>query len=317
MNQQSPRRRTPAPVADGRNGFTLVELLFALVLGLVVTGASLNFAVSVFRNVEGDKEREEVYRNGRFVGMSLGRDIQYAGVGVESLVRSGTVSTRADSVIILYVPWTPALAHPHEIVTPLGSSNPLPAGGTCGARCIRFHKDSGGNTDLAAGDLARLQVNTTRHLIIVESIVDNGTTFDLTFTNHTAILGFEAGLTGGLLLDNTTTFVQEMRPIVYFEQDSVLFRGDRFDSTGVLTSAPMAYGVTAWNAEMVFTDGDTAVSANVADADATNDFDDVLGIWVTSTLGTNRPIRTVDGNAFERDYDWLLTPRNLMYERNR
>ena len=68
-----------------RGGFSLIELLIALVLGLLVTTVALNFAISVFRSVEGDKVREEVYRNSRFIGMSLGRDIQTTGVGMESL----------------------------------------------------------------------------------------------------------------------------------------------------------------------------------------------------------------------------------------
>jgi len=302
---------------NDRLGFTLVELLFALVIGLVVTSASLNFAISVFRNVEGDKVREEVYRNSRFVGSSLGRDIQYTGVGIESEVRFGTASTRGDTVVILYVPHDPQLAHAHEIVTPLGSSNPLPAGGTCGSYCIRLQKDPGGNFDLGAGDLARLQVNTERHLIIVQSITDNGTTFDLTFRPDTILFGMEAGFQGGLLLDNTTTFVQELEPIVYFVQDSVLFRSEGFDSTGAMIAGPMAFGVNDWDASMVFVDGDTATSVNTLDSDFTNDLDDVLAILVRTTLGANRPIRVVGGGEFTRDYEWLLTPRNLMYERNR
>ena len=302
---------------EARGGFTLVEMLFALVLGLVITASALSFAINVFRNVEGDKEREEIYRNSRFIGMSLGRDIQYAGVGIESEIQFGTISTLADTLVILYVPWTPTLAHAHEIVTPLGSSNPLPAGGTCGSYCIRLQYDAGGGFNLAPGDLARLQVNTERHLIVVESVVDNGTNFDLTFRPDTMLLGFDAAFQGGLLLDNTTTFIQEMGAVVYFEQDSVLFRADRFDSLGVLQSAPIAYGVHTWDARMLFMDGDTAVAANPDDADVTNDFDDILGVRVTTTLGTNRPMRVSGGNVFDRAYEWVLTPRNLMYERNR
>lgn len=308
MNRNSP---------VGRGGFTLVEMLFALVLGLVITSSALSFAINVFRNVEGDKEREEIYRNSRFIGMSLGRDIQYAGVGIESEVQFGTVSTLADTLVILYVPWTPSIAHAHEIVTPLGSSNPLPAGGTCGTYCIRLHYNPAGSFDLAPGDLARLQVNTERHLIVVESVVDNGTNFNLTFRPDTTLLGFDAAFQGGLLLDNTTTFVQEMGSVVYFEQDSVLFRADGFDSLAVLQSSPIAYGVHSWDSQMLFLDGDTAVGADPDDGDATNDFDDILGVRVLATLGTNRPMRVSGGNVFDREYEWVLTPRNLMYERNR
>lgn len=300
-----------------RGGFTLVEMLFALVLGLVITASALNFAISVFRNIDGDKGREEVYRNARFIGMSLGRDIQYAGVGMESLVRFGTVSTFNDTLVILSIPWDSAIAPAYQIETPFGSSNPLPAGGTCGSLCIRLEKDSNGNYDLSPGDLARLQVNTERHLIIVEEVTDNGTTFDVEFLGDTLILGYEAAFQGGLLLDNTTTFVQKVDPIVYFVEDSILYRGDAFDSTGVLQTFPMAYGVNQWDASLIFLDGDEAAGANTTDTDFTNDFDDILGVRVTSTIGANRPIRTATGGEFTRQQEWLLTPRNLMYERNR
>lgn len=300
-----------------RGGFSLIELLIALVLGLLVTTVALNFAISVFRSIEGDKEREEVYRNSRFIGMSLGRDIQTTGVGMQSLQDFGTVTTLADTVVILHVPWEPSLAHAHEIVTPLGSTNPLPPGGTCGARCIDLHKDAGGNFDLERGDLARLQVNTQRHLILINGVRDLGLTFQVSFTADTVLFGLDAGFANGLLLDNTTTFVQKVGHVAYFVEDSVLYRSDGFDTLGAMVSAPMAYGVQDWQADMLFVDGDTAVAADPDDGDATNDFDDILGVLVRVTLGTNRPIRTADGAAFTRDYRWRLTPRNLMYERNR
>lgn len=300
-----------------RGGFSLIELLIALVLGLLVTTVALNFAISVFRNVESDKVREEVYRNSRFIGMSLGRDVQTVGVGVESLQDFGTLSTLSDTVVILHVPWTPTYAHAHEIVTPFASSNPLPAGGTCGARCIDLHKDAGGNYDLAPGDIARLQVNTVRHLILIDGVRDMGTNFQVTFSADTVLFGLNAGFANGLLLDNTTTFVQKMDHVAYFVDDSILYRSDGFDSTGTMVTSPMAYGVHAWNADMLFVDGDTAVGANPTDGDDTNDFDDILGVLIQTTLGTNRPIRTVGGGDFTRDYKWRLTPRNLMYERNR
>lgn len=300
-----------------RGGFSLIELLIALVLGLLVTTVALNFAISVFRNVEGDKVREEVYRNSRFIGMSLQRDVQTTGVGVESMQDFGTITTLSDTLVILHVPWTPSLAHAHEIVTPLGSTNPLPAGGTCGTRCVTVHKDGSNNYDLGPGDLARLQVNTQRHLILVTGVRDNGTSIDVAFSADTILFGLEAGFANGLLLDNTTTFIQKMDHVAYFVDDSILYRSDGFDTLGVMVSSPMAYGVHDWQADMLFLDGDTAVAADPTDGDNTNDFDDILGVLVQTTLGTNRPIRVVGGGDFSRDYRWRLTPRNLMYERNR
>jgi prepilin-type N-terminal cleavage/methylation domain-containing protein len=301
-----------------RAGFTLIELLISLVVGLALVGAALSLAVSVFRGSEGDKLREEVYRSGRFVGMSLQRDVQTTGVGIESSVTFGTLSTFGDTLVILHVPWEPAMAPAYSINPPFGVNNPLDPGGTCGATCLDLNKDALGNYDLAEGDLARLQVNAERHLIIITGVRDLGLTFQITFLPGTEILHYEAAFEGGLLLDRFATTVQKLQPIVYFAEDSTLFRADRFDVTGNLIASPMSYGVVSWDADMIFTDLDEAANADLTDADVTNDFDDILGVRIVAMIGTNRPdIRVAGGGQFARAYDWRLTPRNLMYERNR
>ena len=303
----------------GQGGFTLIELLISLTVGLVLVGASLNLAVSVFRGSEGDKLREEVYRAGRFVGMSLNRDLQTAGVGIESVQTFGTLSTFSDTLVILHVPWEPSLAPAHSINPPFGVNNPLDPGGTCGATCIDLNKDSGGNFDFAVGDLARLQVNAERHLILITGVRDlGGSTFQLQFLPDTTLLHYEAAFQGGLQLDRFATTVQKLQPIVYYVDSGVLFRADRLDTSGDLIPSPMAYGVTAWDADLIFTDLDEAPTVNLTDADVTNDFDDLLGVRISAMIGTNRPdIRVAGGGLFARAYEWRLTPRNLMYERNR
>lgn len=314
MALSSAQRRRAAQ----QSGFTLIELLISLTVGLVLVGASLNLAISVFRGTEGDKLREEVYRSGRFVGMSLQRDVQTTGVGIESTVTFGTLSTFGDTLVVLHVPWEPTLAPAYSINPPFGVNNPLDPGGTCGATCIDLNKDAFGNYDLAPGDLARLQVNAERHLIVITAVRDLGLTFQAEFLPGTEILHYEAAFEGGLQLDRFSTTVQKLQPIVYFVEDSTLFRADRFDVTGDIISSPMAYGVVSWETDMIFTDLDVAPNANLVDADVTNDFDDILGVRILAMIGTNRPdIRVAGGGQFAREYAWRITPRNLMYERNR
>ena len=60
--------RVPTRHPVDRTGFTLVELLLSLVMGMIVVGASLSFAVATFRGAGGNRLREEVYRNARFIG---------------------------------------------------------------------------------------------------------------------------------------------------------------------------------------------------------------------------------------------------------
>lgn len=299
-------------------GFTLIELVISLTVGLVLVAAALTFAVSTFRGAEGNKLREEVYRSARFIGMSLQRDVQTAGVGIVSQIDFGTLSTFNDTLVILAVPWEPQFAPAYEISPPFGTNNPLDPGGTCGALCIDLNKDSNGNFEMAPGDLARLQVNAERRLLLITGVEDMGSTFRVSFLADTILLRYPAAFQGGLRLDRYTTTVQKLRPIVYFETDSILYRAQSFDATGALEVSPMAYGVVAWNTWLVFTDLDVATAANATDSDVTNDFDDLLGTRITATLATNRPdIRVNEGGLFTRDYEWRIMPRNLMYERNR
>lgn len=141
---------------DEHAGFTLVELLISLTVGLILVAASLSFAISTFQGAEGNRLREEVYRNGRFIGMSLHRDVQAAGVGIESEIDFGTLKTFNDTLVVLAVPWTPTLAPAYTLDAPFGTNNPLDPGGTCGPLCLDLQKDTNGNHDLAPGDLARL-----------------------------------------------------------------------------------------------------------------------------------------------------------------
>ena len=303
---------------DRRGGFTLVELLISLTVGLVLVAASLSFAISTIRGTEGNKLREEVYRSARFIGMSLQRDVQTAGVGIESQISFGTLNMFADTLVILAVPWEPQLAAAYSIRPPFGINNPLDPGGTCGPLCIDLNKDSNGNFDLAPGDLARLQVNAERRLLLVTGVRDMGTTFQISFLADQTFLHYDAAFQGGLLLDRFMTTVQKLQPVIYFVEDSVLYRAQSFDVAGALQASPMAYGVVDWDTWMVFEDLDVAPAANATDADITNDFDDLIGTRITATLATNRAdLRVNEGGVFTRDYQWTIMPRNLMYERNR
>jgi len=288
------------------------------VIGLVLVAASLSFAISTFQGAEGNKVREEVYRNARFISMSLQPDLQTAGLGTESDVEYGTLNVFSDTIVVLNVPWTPTLANAYNVVPPAGTNNPLAAGGTCGATCIDLAYKPGGGYDLAVGDLARLQVNAERRLIMITAVRDIGTRFQIEFLNTPEILHHEAAFAGGLLLDRYQSTVQELRAIVYWASGGVLYRSPGIDVAGALMPSPMAYGVQSWDAWLIFTDGAEGTSANPYDADIENDFDDMVGVRIATTLaGTRADIRVNDGALFTNGYEWRIMPRNLMYERNR
>ena len=305
-------------VSASREGFTLIELLISLVISVVVMGASLSFALAAFRGSEGNTLREEVYRNSRFIGMALERDIQTTGVGIASEIRFGTLSTFNDTLVVLHVPWTPTDAFPYTIDPPSGTNNPLNSGGTCGPSCIDLNKGPGNSFDLVPGDIARLQVNAERRVILVTDVRSVGPTVELTFAAAPTLLHYESALSGGVLLDRFSTIVQKLQPIVYWVENEILYRAAQLDANGDLIGSPIAFDVKSWEAKMIFLDLDEADEGNPYDSDETNDFDDILGVRLTATLGTIRSdIRVAGGDLYTRDYVWKFLPRNLMYERNR
>ena len=298
-------------------GFTLVELLAALVIGLVVLSAALSFVVTTYRTAGGSEIREEVYRNARFIAMSLERDFQVTGVGINSTQSFGTLATWSDSIVILRVPYEPNEAPPHTIVPPAGINNPLNPGGTCGARCINVQKGIG-VFDLKPGDLARLQVNDERRLILVQTVLDAGASMAVEWVNIDTILHHPAGLAGGLLLDRFNTFVQKLWTIVYWVEGGKLMRAERLKLDGSLDGAVMAYGAKSWKNSLIFLDGHEAPKADPTGADPTSTFDNVVGVRIQAQLAADRPDPRVNSGAlFTRSYQWRFAPRNLMWQRNR
>ena len=300
--------------AQANRGFTLIEMLVALPLGLLVLSSAMSFAVMTWRLIQADQLREEVYRNARFIGMSFERDLREAGVGIASTISFGTLATWSDTIVIMQVP-EDALAY--ELEPPAGVINPLPPGGTCGPQCVTLRPQAGG-VDLQPRDLARLQVNDERRLIIIQSVTPSGAFYDVVFTNAPKILGFPAGLSGGLRLDRFSTFVQRIAPVIYYPDGDRLMRAQLLYLNGTPDGDILAYGVQSFEASLLFIDGDEADEADPGDSDTTNDFDDLLGIHIQTTLAADYPHPKVNaGELFTRDYQWRFVPRNLMYERNR
>ena len=222
------------PLSDRRHGFTLVEVLIALVIGLLVIGAAMQFAVNTVRTVTATELREGVARNSRFVAMSLERDFQATGVGIESTIAYGSIQVRNDTVVVLSVPFDTTMSQPYDLIPPPLATNPLPAGGTCGATCLDLMKAADSTFDIQLGDIARLQVGGERRLIHAQSMTESDTSVQLTFTNLPEIVLHPASLSGGLLLDPFTTFAQKVQPIAYWVESGNLLRATRIKDDGSL-----------------------------------------------------------------------------------
>lgn len=309
-----------------RRGFTFIELMVALALGVLVLAAAVGFVIREMRNLAGSEIRQSLSRNGRYIGVSLRHDVQRAGIEISSSSSFGTVAvwpgTNGDTLVVLHVPYIPDLAPPHSLIPPTGTDNPLPPGGTCGSNCLDLAKVPAAvmPLELRAGDLARVQIPGQRQLLLVEQVdVTSDSTFQLTFTAIDTVLNQPASLTGGMLLDRYSTFVQEIEPVIYFVDDEEqLIRASRLDLSGSPDGDVLAYGVEEFDVKLLFGDGDELEQANPFDTDDTNDYDDVIAVKVRVTLKADRADPRVNrGDLLRRTLEWTIAPRNLRYEKYR
>ncbi len=284
----------------------------------------MGYLLREMRNLAGSELRQSLSRNGRYVGVSLRHDLQKAGIEIESTTTFGTVDAwsgeSGDTLVILHVPYLPDPAPAHDLVPPPDSDDPLPEGGTCGPYCLDILKDRDEPLELQVGDLARLQVAATRRLILIEDLVETSdTTAQATFTQTSTILRQPAGLTGGLRLRRSGTFVQKLVPIVYYvNEEQELHRAARLRLDGSPDGHILAYGTESFDVKLTFADGDQLEMADPYDADDSNDYDDIVAVTVLATVVADRADPRVNrGELLKRDYEWTIAPRNLRYERNR
>lgn len=305
---------------SSRRGFTLIELLVALTLGGFVLAAAVAYMIRELRTLTGSEIRQSLARNTRYVGITLQHDVQKAGLGIPSTSEMGSVAvwpgSVGDTLVVLYVPYEPQIAPVHRIVPPLGSTNPLPPGGTCGTTCIEVTKDAAVPLDLGAGDLVRIASPESWRLGLVEEIAEtSNTSVAVTLADTPFLLRQPAGLGGGLQLDRFESFVQKIELVgFYLDGEEQLYRAHRVSSGGALVGDILAYDVEQFDATLVFADGDSAEQANSLDADATNDPDDIVAVRIRVTIKADRVDPRVNrGEPLRRSHEWTVSPRNLLY----
>jgi hypothetical protein len=299
-----------APARRSEAGFSLVEVLVASIVGVVVLASSTSLAISSWRGLAGVQLKDGIERNARFIGTAIHRDLQEAGVDLESLPAFGSVYVSGDTLSILRVPYEPAEAPPYTL-----SAANLPTG-VCGATCVEI-QTGGVAPSLAVGDLARLQANNQRRLILLTAVSPVGGGYQIQFTAADTLLGRPAGI-NGLVINASTTFVQKLVGTTYWAENGQLMRAARLAPNGTPIGELIATGVQGFHLTLVFTDGDEAAAANPNDADGTNDFDDIAGVRIKAVLAADRTDPRVNNGApVTRSREWYLVPRNLIYERNR
>jgi len=302
-----------------RSGFTLVELLMSMTIGMVVITAATSFSMSSWKTRRGWTVRESVDRNARFVGMSLARDAQETGVAIESTPTFGTIGSFGDTLSLISIPFTNVEAPVYPIYNDGDTLPNYPPGGNCGSTCIEFNQI--GNTFmLRDGDFARVQIGTTRRLLYLTSVsASSGGRFRVYFLPAQRLIGRAAGLDSVLLTRSGTT-IQKIKAVLYWRDaaSNTLMRADQFTSAAIPIGRPIATGTVDFRTSILFTGNREAASYSGFDTDTLNDGNDIIGLRVRSRMKTEKADPAVNnGQPIYRWYDWRMAPRNLMYEKNR
>ena len=315
------RAKARAGTRTERSGFTLIELLVSMVLGVVVLAAAANFATATLRTSRGSDLRDGLNRDARFIGLAISRDLQDAGVAFESTQPFGSVATRGDTVVAISVPFLPNQAEVYSMVVPTDTTDPLPPGGTCGSTCIDVVDPNTVPFQIRVGDVALLQVQNERRLIVLTGVGNGGAGVKrLNFSNADTLFVYPAGLTGGLRLTRNGVAVQRLSVTGWYRNtvSNTLVRADGFNGDGSLRTSITASGVEQFTTRLQFTNGVEHDQANGYDADTTNDYDRIVSVVVRARMRVERVDRSVNGGApLFRNYEWRITPRNLIFERNR
>ncbi len=302
-------------------GFTLIELMVGLLLGTIVISAAISFLITHMRSLEGSDIRENVVRNDRYIGALLRHDVQMAGIDIESSTEFGTVGawpgSSGDTLFVLYVPYEPNPAPIHDIDPT--EAQPPAGEGTCGERCIEVLFDTSEPIELEEGDLARLEVNGVRRLILANDVTVDSDELEVTFTAADTLLRQPAGLTGNLQVEIPGTFIQKLHSIIYYLDDQDrLIRAERLNMDGTPDGDIVAYGVDEFEVSVIFEDGDELERPNPYDSDNSNDYDDVITVKVRVTMRAERTDPRVNGGELlTKTSVWYISPRNLRYEKNR
>lgn len=294
-------------------GYTLIELMIAIVVGVLVLSSATSLALTTFRSMSGLQMRDGIDRNARFLGLTLQRDLAETGVDLPSLADFGALAVWNDSIAILRVPYDPTAAPSYALSTANVSN------AQCGLTCVEI-QSGGAAPALAVGDVARLQLNQQRRLILINGVTATANNaYRISFSGLGTIIHHPSGMLAGLTTTNAASaYVQRVQPVIYWRQGTQLMRATRLNADGSFAGEVLADGVQTFTASLIFTDGDEAASADPGDSDGSNDYNDISGIRVRAVMQSDRTDPRVNGGVpLARNYEWFVAPRNLIYERNR
>lgn len=306
-----------------RRGFTLVELIAAMTIGLLILGAASSFAINTWRTQSRGQAGEDTTRRARYLGTSLQRDIGEVGVLVPSRPAFGTVNLFNDTLALIRVPTRDTVISPTYLVRNL---SPLPAvgAGTCGTDCLDIGK-RGGRVEIQTGEVFLLNVPGNIYRLLLATAVtdanpsDTNATVRITFQNSLdSLFHWPARLTGVQLSNGAS--VQRLALAAYFRDRStdttVLMRASQINTSGQFVPTVLTTGILGFDVQVQFNNGTSA--DNAFPADLNRDYCSVSNVVVNATLTTDRPAdpRIQASASVTRPFQWNYVARNLIFQRN-
>ena len=299
-----------------------------MIVGLLVISTVTAYVRTTDRNITGAAARQDYTRKARFLGIALRRDIGEAGVGIQSMDDWGTVAVFGDTITVLKVPYDnpgPGQDPAYNIgLNPSSTTNATSNATTnCGNSCFRLRRTgSGVALTLQSGMVAAVTQSTVRRLIVINTVASGAASDSLavtyrstsTFLKRASIVQ-STPLSG---ISNTNTTVQRLDLVAYWRDASNnLWRATRVNpSTGALQGELVASGCTAFTARLIFQDGTTATTADPTVAG--HHYTNINGVIVTARFTSDIIDTRINGGVpLARTYTFRVTPRNLLYERNR
>lgn len=314
----------PAIRAASKEGFTLVELLIALVVSAVVVTAALGLLDTQRQADRTTKVRTGVQLNARYALDMITRDLMEAGQGMDPNAVFGVVATSSgggtasDTLYSLFAdPDTPI----HGLTAPPDGKE---------KKVITVKISCGDEVaDIAVGDLVYLASGSARGVARVNTVTrnENGDKCgnDPNKNLGTVSLSVTAvdGEGHGWVLQGNEVGAALLRvnAAVYFVDNSnparpTLARATKWD--GSWSPVPIAHGVSDFQVELQFSDGTKGTQANGNDTNSDNDYDDIDTINVKVTAFARRKDKDIKGGElFESVYALSVSPRNQLYTRNR
>lgn len=310
-----------------RAGMTLVEVMIAMVVGVIILGSAMNLTVQSFRGVESTNLREDLTRTGRFIGTLLERDLANTGVAIKSQERFGTLMAKGDTLVIISVPYDSIAVSPFTAQTPtysmpVGTATPVAGRGDCGTNCVTVQGSATDTVAFGVGDMVQMNVDNERRFInVTRKEAGASHTYQVHFTVADTLMLHPADWvrpdpSASLLqLRPAETSFQRLSPVMYYrDSQNRLIRSTRLSAGNAPVGDVVAENVTGMTVWLFFADGDSARTANPTDTDDSNDHDDLAAVTVHVTLAGARAERGVTPT---RSFQWRYAPRNLTYERNR